>query len=131
MIESESEHTPTVIIADDDRCIQIILQRSLEVCNCNVIATADNGDTAIELLESLKPDMIFLDIQMPVKNGFEVLDIIKEHKIQVCSVMLSAHSSKENLIQAIKKGAQSFLVKPYDQDKLEKIVNSYRESHKK
>ena len=124
MIESKNEYKPTVIIADDERCIQIILKRSLEDCNCHVVATANNGATAIELLENLKPDIIFLDIKMPVKNGFEVLDIIKERNISVCSIMLSAESSKENLIRAVKKGALTFLVKPHNQDTLEKIINS-------
>lgn len=128
MIDSKNEYAPTVVIADDDRCIQIVLKRSLEECNCNVVATADNGETAIELLESHEPDIIFLDIQMPVKNGFEVLDIIKERNISVCSIMLSAQSSKENLIRAVKKGALTFLVKPHTQDTLEKIIDSYRKN---
>lgn len=130
MSESENEYTPTVIIADDAPDICMVLQKSLEKCNCKVVATASNGDEAIELLGSHKPDIIFLDIEMPNKNGFEVLDIIKEQKIPVCAIMLSAHSSKENLIASVKKGALGFIVKPHTQDKIEKVINSYRSSRK-
>jgi two-component system chemotaxis response regulator CheY len=131
MSEPENEYTPSVIIADDAPDVCMVLQKSLEKCNCQVLATANNGDDAIEQLEKYKPDIIFLDIEMPNKNGFEVLDIIKEKNIPVCSIMLSAHSSKENLIKSVKKGALGFIVKPHSQDKIEKVIQSYRKSRKK
>ena len=130
MSEPENEYTPTVVIADDAADICMVLQKSLEKCNCQVVATENSGDQAIELLEQHKPDIIFLDIEMPNKNGFEVLDIIKENNIPVCSIMLSAHSSKENLIESVKKGALGFIVKPHTQEKIEKVIQSYRESRK-
>ena len=131
MSEPENEYTPTVVIADDAPDICMVLQKSLEKCNCQVVATANNGEQAIQLLEQHKPDIIFLDIEMPNKNGFEVLDIIKQKNIQVCSIMLSAHSSKENLIESVKKGALGFIVKPHSQEKIEKVIQSYRESRNK
>ena len=131
MSEGEKEYTPSVIIADDAADVCMVLQKSLEKCNCQVVATANNGDQAIELLETHKPDIIFLDIEMPGKNGFEVLDIIKKKNIDVCSIMLSAHSSKDNLIESVKKGALGFIVKPHSQEKIEKVINSYRETRRK
>lgn len=65
---------------------------------------------------------------MPLKNGFEVLDVIKERNISVCSVMLSGHSSKENLVKSVQKGALGFIVKPHTQEKVEDIIASYLKS---
>lgn len=125
MNQEMNSMSPSVIIADDSPEICIILKRTLEICDCNVIATADDGEKAIELINEHNPDMLFLDIEMPVKNGFEVLDYIKEKNISICTVMLSGHSSKHNLVSALKRGAQSFIVKPHTQEKIEDIVASF------
>lgn len=130
MSEANDKIVPSVIIADDSPEICMVLKRTLEICDCNVIATAENGKIALELIEQHKPDMVFLDIEMPVKNGFEVLDIIKERNIEVCSVMLTGHSSKENLLKSVQKGALGFIVKPHTQEKVEDIVASYMKSRK-
>lgn len=122
---------PTVIIADDAPDIRMVLQRTLEICDCKVIATAEDGEQAIEFLERYKPDLIFIDIEMPKKNGFEVLEAIRDHHIPVYSIMVSGHSSKENLTSAMKRGAQGFIVKPHSQKKVEDVIAAYMLANKK
>ena len=122
---TSEENTPTVIIADDSPEIVMVLKKTLEVCDCNVVATAEDGEQAIELIHQHKPDMVFLDIEMPNKNGFDVLDAIKNSKLKIFSVMVSGHSSKENLTASLKRGVQGFIVKPHNQKKVEEVVASY------
>lgn len=131
MSESSEQIKPTVLIADDAADSLMVLQKTLEKCNCNVVATAEDGEQAIELLEQHNPDLVFLDIEMPNKTGLEVLDVIKERNISVCPIMVSGHSSKENLTSAIKRGAQGFIVKPHTQQKIDDIISSYLAANKK
>ena len=130
MNETLDNKMPTVIIADDSPELCMLLKITLEMCGCDVIATAENGEIAIELIEQYKPDIVFLDIEMPVKNGFEVLEMIKERNIQTCFVMLSGHSSKENILASVEMGALGFIVKPHTQAKIEEIIASYMKLRK-
>ncbi len=131
MNESSEQIKPTVLIVDDATEIQMVLKRTLEICGCKVIAHAEDGEQAIKLLEQYSPDIVFLDIEMPKKNGLEVLDVIKERNMSVCPIIMSAHSSKENLTSAIKRGAQGFIVKPHDHKIIEKIIADYLAANKK
>ena len=131
MSHASEQIKPTVLIADDATDILMVLQKTLEQCNCKVVATAENGEQAIELLEQHNPDLVFLDIEMPNKTGLEVLDVIKERNISVCPIIVSGHSSKENLTSAIKRGAQGFIVKPHTQQKIDEIISSYLAANKK
>lgn len=131
MNETSKPVIPTVIIADDAPDIRMILQRTLEVCDCKVVATAEDGEQAIELLEQHKPDMIFIDIEMPKINGLEVLEAINDRHIDVYSIIISGHSSKENFTAAIQRGAKGFIVKPHNNKKVEDIIADYLVKNKK
>lgn len=131
MSESSEQINPTVLIADDATDTLMVLQKTLEQCDCNVVATAEDGEKAIELLEQHNPDLVFLDIEMPNKNGLEVMDAIKERNISVYPIIVSGHSSKENLTAAIKRGAQGFIVKPHSKEKIQEIISSYLMANKK
>ena len=131
MSDASEQIKPTVLIADDATDTLMVLQKTLEQCNCEVVATAENGEQAIELLEQHNPDLVFLDIEMPNKTGLEVLDVIKQRNISVCPIIVSGHSSKENLTSAIKRGAQGFIVKPHTQQKIDEIISSYLAANKK
>ena len=82
------------------------------------IRLAKSGKMALTALERLTPDLILLDIEMPEMSGFEVLNIILQNnrlkKIPV--VFLTAHTSKEFVIDALQRGAKDYIVKPFDPD---------------
>lgn len=107
----------SILIIDDEREICESIQMILEYEDYNV----DYSTDSISGLEKLKYgnfDALFLDIQMPGKNGFEVLEWIKEEGVNINVIMISAFSSLENAVKATKLGAFDFIEKPIDREKL-------------
>ncbi|MFA8341458.1 MAG: sigma-54-dependent transcriptional regulator [Rhodothermaceae bacterium] len=107
----------SILIIDDEREICESIQMILEYEDYNV----DYSTDSISGLDKLKYgnfDALFLDIQMPGKNGFEVLEWIKEEDIHINVIMISAFSSLENAVKATKLGAFDFIEKPIEREKL-------------
>src|SRR6266536_1778018 len=105
----------TILIDDEPRGINS-MQKLLQI-NCsdvNVIATCTNVDEAIEKINSLEPDLIFLDIAMPVKNGFDLLKELKEFRFEI--IFVTAHN--KFMIEAFHFSAIDYLLKPVDDDLL-------------
>jgi two-component system, LytTR family, response regulator len=102
------------ILVDDEPRGLTSLQKLLQL-NCpdvNTIASCSNADEAIEKIRLLKPDVVFLDIAMPVKNGFDLLKEIKEIQFEV--IFITAHN--EFMIEAFHFSAIDYLLKPIDED---------------
>lgn len=76
-----------------------------------VIATANSGDQALRLLDSTRPDIVLLDLQMPGMSGIDTLEAIRARDVEIKVVMLTASDSDEDLLRAIRKGARGFLLK--------------------
>jgi putative two-component system response regulator len=81
---------------------------------------AKSGKMALAALERVTPDLILLDIEMPEMSGFEVLDIINSNLRlkRIPIIFLTAHASREFVIEAAQKGAKDYIVKPFDPDLL-------------
>jgi two-component system, NtrC family, nitrogen regulation response regulator NtrX len=107
----------TILIIDDERDICESVKMILEYEDYIVDYTNDpiNGLSKIEYGDY---DALLLDINMPGKNGFEILHWMREKEIEMKVVMISAHSSIENAVKATKLGAYDFIEKPIDRDKL-------------
>jgi CheY-like chemotaxis protein len=82
------------------------------------VVTADNGESAINVYAEEKPDMVFMDIVMPVMDGLEALAQIKKTDSSSKVVMLTASKLKDTILDAKKKNADGYLVKPIDQEQL-------------
>ncbi|HDS17232.1 MAG TPA: chemotaxis response regulator protein-glutamate methylesterase [Proteobacteria bacterium] len=104
-----------VLIVDDTilyrKVIGDILKNEADI---EVIGTANNGKTAISRIESLKPDLLTLDIEMPVCNGLEVLEYLREHRLSTGVIMLSSLTRKggELTMKSLELGAFDFIPKP-------------------
>ena len=107
----------TVLIVDDIPVNIILLKTMLARTNVKII-TAVNGQEALELVRQLKPNVVLLDIQMPVMNGMEVLKSIKaDPKLKKTAViMVSAYTSPEDIEQSMNLGASGFIKKPVIMD---------------
>lgn len=104
-----------VLVVDDTIVFRKIISDSLlEIPGVEIVGSASNGKIALQKIEALKPDIITLDIEMPVMNGIEVLEIIKKEKINVGVIVLSAVTVKggEMTIKALQLGAFDFVTKP-------------------
>jgi two-component system, LytTR family, response regulator len=105
----------TIIVDDEPRGLNS-LEKLLQI-NCpdvNVVAACSDADEAIEKINQLQPDLIFLDIAMPAKNGFELLKEIKETPFEV--IFVTAHN--QFMVEAFHFSAIDYLLKPVDDDLL-------------
>jgi len=104
------KHT-CIMVVDDEQAILRMLSRTLEPEGYGVIA-ADNGRSALDLLEEHKPDPIILDIMMPGLDGFQVLDLIR-HRSNIPVIMLSARREVTTVRDALTLGADDYVRKPF------------------
>lgn len=106
----------TAVIIDDEPSALEVLQELLAVyCpEIKLIGTESNLFSGLKLVNELKPDILFLDIEMPSGTGFDFLDNVKYHDFKL--IFTTAHS--QYAIQAIKRGVHDFLLKPIDTDEL-------------
>jgi len=115
----------TVLIVDDLPVNIILLKTMLTRTNVRLL-TATNGQEALDIVRSQRPELILLDIQMPVMNGWEVLKAIKEDPKLKSTVIIvvSAYTSPEDIEQSMKLGASGFIKKPVIMDILLSSVTS-------
>ena len=112
-----------VLSVDDSKTIRMIIGRSLKSYDCT-LCEASNGEEGLAVAASEKPDLIILDITMPVMDGVTMLTKLRENaELQAIPVvMLTAESSRENIAQIARLGVRDYLVKPFKDDQLiEKI----------
>ncbi len=127
------------LVVDDTALFRKVVSDALALLpDVEVAGTAPNGKIALERAESLKPDLVTLDIEMPDMDGIEVLEAIKQRGLECGVVMVSSHTLKggELTIRALEKGAFDFITKPGGgnvqanleamRDALLPIVNVYR-----
>ena len=107
---------PYIMVVDDDLAILRLLKRTLEPEGYGVIL-ADNGSSALDLLEDSRPDLVILDIMMPGLNGFQVLDLIRQRS-GVPVIMLTARGEVTNLRNALSLGADDYVRKPFGKGEL-------------
>jgi two-component system LytT family response regulator len=109
----------TCIIVDDEKLARDLLREYLEnYPEIEVIGEADQGTDAVEKIDKLKPDLVFLDVQMPGMTGFDVLEDI-EHEPYV--IFVTAYD--QYAIKAFEKNAVDYLLKPLDEERFRNAVN--------
>ena len=111
--------TLSAIIIDDERLARELVREFLEKHpQISILAECDTGDSAILKINQVRPDIIFLDIQMPGKSGFEVLEELEEIPLVVFSTAYAQYA-----LQAFEVSAVDYLLKPYDQNRFDQAVN--------
>ena len=119
----------SILVVDDELVIRESLHGWLKKSGYRV-DTAEGGSSALAMCEKTPYDLLFLDIMMPVMSGIEVLEVVKEDYPQTLVVMITAYGSVETAVQAMKRGAVDYLMKPFDPDQLslltEKLMQQKR-----
>lgn len=114
------------LIIDDEKLARSLLKSFLsEIPGIEVIGEAENGFDGLKKINELKPDLIFLDIQMPKINGFEMLELID--KIEKPQVIFST-AYDEYAIKAFEQNAVDYLLKPFSEDRLLQAVNKVQQT---
>lgn len=107
-----------VLIVDDASFMRKMLKEILEKNGYEIAGEAENGNEALDKFKELNPDIVTLDITMPGIDGLAALKIIKEENPRTVCIMCSAINAKDTLITALKYGADDFVVKPFQPERL-------------
>jgi len=114
----------SVIIADDDESIQKVLKDLLETIGLNVLATASNGKDAKELFFKLRPDVMFLDINMPKYDGIYALEKIKKIYPNANIIIVTGEHISEIQEKVLKLGAIEIISKPFSIDDIKNVIST-------
>ena len=112
----------TVLVVDDSKTSRKILTDVLTRMGLEVIGEATNGEEGFLKYKELRPDIVTMDITMPVMNGLESLLLIKHEDENAKVVMITAAGQKNNLMQAVKAGAEEFLTKPLEEEEIRRVI---------
>ena len=104
--------SPTVVIAEDEALIRLDLREMLEEEGYRVVGEAGDGERAVELVEQLRPDLVLLDVRMPVLDGISAAQRIASARIAPV-VVVTAYSQREQVERARDAGAMAYVVKPF------------------
>lgn len=114
-----------VMLADDHILMREGIRQLLEFDgSIEVISEANDGEECLEKLEQTKPQVLLLDINMPKKNGIEVLEEIKRKKIDIKVLILTVHNEIEYLLKAIDMGVDGYILKDSESTELKKAIKS-------
>ena len=119
----------TVLIVDDEKNYPLILSAILEEEGLETF-TANSGLDALEILANTDIDLVLTDMKMPSMDGIELLEKIKDKDQDLPVIMMTAHGTVDKAVEAMQKGAYSYILKPFDNDQLivyvKKAVDMYR-----
>ncbi len=112
----------TVLIVDDEKNYPPILSAVLGEEGFETL-TANSGHEALEILENSDVDLILTDMKMPLMDGMELLEKIKAKDPELPVIMMTAHGTVDRAVEAMQKGAYSYILKPFDNERLVVYVN--------
>lgn len=108
-----------LLAVDDSMTIRKLVRKAFREFNCEIIE-APNGVEGLALANKENPQLIFLDITMPIMNGVEMLSRLKQENTlkRIPVIMLTAESGKDYVTKVVRMGVQDYIVKPFKQDEL-------------
>ena len=115
-----------ILIADDEKQLIVTGIKTLitNMEDCEVIGHASNGQQAIELAHSLSPDIVLMDIEMPVMNGIEATEKLKEDHPEIKILALSNHDQRGIIISMLEAGADGYILKDSDVEEFEQAIHA-------
>ncbi len=111
-----------VLLIDDDNSLRRVTEYSLQSAGFDVVSAAD-GKQGLAVFHAERPEVVITDIQMPGLSGYEVLQQIKSECPETLVIVITAHSSVEKAVTAMKQGAHDYLAKPFSRDELVLVVD--------
>jgi two-component system nitrogen regulation response regulator GlnG len=111
----------TLLIVDDEKNVLYSLEKGLKAAGY-LILTADTARQGIELVRTSKPDAVLLDVRMPDMSGLDAFDRMRDHDPRLPVIIMTAHGTTETAIEAMKRGAYEYLLKPVKLNELRQIL---------
>lgn len=113
---------PTVLLCDDSRALRMLTTRQLAECGFDVVGEAGNGEEAVSQYRALKPQVVLLDLVMPLLDGRQALRQILELDPDARVVILSSLGAQNDIEECLRAGARSYLQKPIDSDAMMRVL---------
>lgn len=123
-VDLSLNHFYKILVVEDNKINQIVTKKILENNNfkCTIL---EDGYAAINLLETEKFDIILMDINMPIINGFDTTSLIRKKGITTPVIALTAFDKQEITEQALSCGMNDIIIKPFEQEKLFQVINNH------
>src|ERR1700731_3014002 len=119
-----------LLVVDDERNIRVRLAGFFESCG-HTVQTAENGKQALDLLSGAGPvDLVLTDYKLAELNGLELLQQIKRQAPETPVILMTAYSTIENAVAAMKAGAFDYLAKPFSLEQIQEVVERALEIQK-
>mgnify|MGYP006285904077 FL=1 len=115
-----------LLIADDSEILRISLKKLLQpVQEIDQVFEASDPVGAIDMINRYYPDVMILDLRLHDGNGFEVMDYLAEHSLEILVIVLTNFATEHNEQKSYDKGAHYFFDKTHDYEQLEQVIRSY------
>lgn len=111
-----------VMVVDDALFMRNMLKDIFTKAGHEIVGEAANGEEAVAKYNEVKPDLVTMDIVMPVKSGIEALQEIRQADPDACVVMCSALGQDALVVEAVQAGAKDFIVKPFKEERVLDVV---------
>ena len=103
------------MIVEDEALIALDLERRLLSLGYDVVGTADHFEEALEVIESGRPDLVLMDVQMPIMDGYEATEELRRIGFDSPILAVTAYALARDLKRALSVGCNDFVTKPFDQ----------------
>src|SRR5215469_11405136 len=114
--------TLKLMIVDDSNIIRRRIERSQQIARLEVVGSANNGRTAVEMFKKTQPHVVTMDLTMPEMDGIECVENLVAMNPDVLILVVSALADKATAVEAIEKGANGFLCKPFTDRQLNEAL---------
>lgn len=105
-----------IVIAEDETLTRLDIKEMLIENSYDVVGEASDGLDALKICREKNPDIVLLDIKMPLMNGLQVAKILKDEGFRGCIIILTAYNMKEYIEEASKNYVMGYLIKPIDEE---------------
>ncbi len=112
-----------IMVVDDSTIIRRILKKELTALGHTVVGEAKSGKEAVELYKKCSPDLVTMDITMPIMNGIDALKRIRKVYKDANIIMITSHGEEKLVMDAITSGAKGYILKPITTSEIEIAIN--------
>ncbi|MFJ5763871.1 MULTISPECIES: response regulator [unclassified Lysinibacillus] len=117
------EYVPTVLVVDDTLFMRVTISNMFNEWGYEVVGNAVNGKEAVELYRELQPDLVTMDVTMPVMTGIAAVKRIVPEFPNAKIVMITALGQQKLIVEALESGAKDFITKPFEPERLRAIAD--------
>lgn len=115
-----------VLLIEDDPMVQEVNKEFIRsVKGFQVVAVASNGEEGIHLVKEVRPDLVFLDVFMPKKDGIRVLQEFRKQELETDVIVVSAAKDRETIKLMLQNGAMDYIIKPFKLNRIQRALERY------